>query len=137
MIPSPSLPSSLNMTPPGIPGLTNSTAINLGTGGTVIGATNTLTNQAGGNQITFTAGLLAIVWHVLFPGQQSKRAHLGLLVVAVAFGILLFLVLGHLDPLEAVTRSAGVAVQSWANGLGLRIGGVDAIGAAPAPNLGG
>lgn len=128
-------PSGLALTPPNLPGLTNSVPVNLATGATVIGGTNALTSQVGGSQISLPANLIGILWHVLFPGQKMGRLqHVLLIVVCLAIGLTLFLVIGHLDLVEAITRSCGLAVQGWGTNFGLKVGGVDALNGEVKPN---
>lgn len=86
-----------------------------------------MTNQAGGNQISFPAGLVGIIFHILWPGPMSKLAHILLIGVSIGVGLGMYLYLGHLDPLEAITRACGLAVQSWSNRLGLGVSGVDSL----------
>lgn len=123
----PSFPDGLTVTPPHMPGLTNSVPVNLATGSGVIGASNALTNGAGGNQITFPSLFIGILWHILFPKPSGIWPHLLLLIAAGSCGIILFLIVGHLEPVEAVTRSFGMAAQSWLNNFGLKVGGFDSL----------
>jgi hypothetical protein len=125
-------------TPPAPQGITASAPINVGMGSAVIGGSNAATTAAAGADVALLAGGLTLGFQFLkgLPWfDQQRWAHITLLVLGIAIGVVVLGLLGHQAWDTAIAKGAGIASQAFMNWSGVKVAGLP--GLPPAASGGG
>lgn len=122
--------------PPPPVGITGSAPLNIGLGGGVAGSLNASTFTLGGYDPgpNFIGGALTLAFNSFKTASwfdQHKWGTLSLVVIGVVLGVLVYVVIGHRDPVEGITRGCQIAVNSWGNWLGTKVAGLPGLPSAP------
>jgi hypothetical protein len=121
------------VSPPNPTGLTPSAPINVGMGSAVIGGSNAATTAAAGADVALLAGGLTLAFQHLkgMPHfDQQRWAHITLLFLGVAIGIVVLGLLGHQGWDTAIAKGCGIATQAFLNYSGVKVAGLPGLPAA-------
>lgn len=116
-----------SVSPPNPTGLTPSAPINVGMGATVVGGSNAATTAIAGADVALLAGGLCLGFQHLKASSrfnQQRWAHITLLLLGVAIGVLVLGWLGHQAWDTAIAKGCGIATQAWLNYSGIKVAGL-------------
>lgn len=124
------------------PGLTSSAQLNVGLGGGLTGGVNAaVASQAGGDTVLLGAGLAMFFnWFKQWSRfDQQRHAHIALLLFGLLVGIVVFGIVSHIEWGQAIAKGCGIAVNAWADYVGVsKVAGVPGLPAAnPISGVGG